>query len=292
MQNKYFITAVLLTTLLLGTGLRAQEASVSNAGTEEGGLSDLMSNSNQRKPVDFPARSSLDSLELAPLPGIYETDMSGPQPMAPSVSVNDLPSEKLLGRLTPEIFQEMAEIERDTAYLKLQQEKQNVRNALESSRAQYRQARLDEIAKREDLVRTRISWWQEQEKLRQAAEKERSESEEVKNKIAEIEALKAQLEGERAAAAARAKDAETENRDEEEEEQIEPVEPEEIKYSLVDVKGTRGNLIARVKNLDTAEVSTVKVGDNLNGEVITNISFDSVVVDRKGIEYIIKFPAV
>ena len=294
MQNKYIITSALLMALFLGTG--AQGQTLPGLGVEAGmenSLSDVMTGTNQRKPVDFPARSSLDSLELAPLPGIYETNMPGPQPMAESVSVNDLPSEKLLGRLTPEIFQEMAELERDAAYLELQNRKQNAKNSLEAARAQYRQARLTEIEQREKLVRERIQWWQEQEKLRQEAEKERQEAEDIKNQMAETEALKAQLEGEKAARdAEKEKEKEVETLVEQgENEEIEPVE-EEVRYALVDVKGTRGNLTARVKNLETDEISTVKVGDTLNGEVITSVSFDTVIVDRKGIEYIIRFPSV
>ncbi|MBO7483784.1 MAG: hypothetical protein J6T55_01510 [Alphaproteobacteria bacterium] len=294
MQNKYIITSALLMALFLGTG--AQGQTLPGLGVEAGmenSLSDVMTGTNQRKPVDFPARSSLDSLELAPLPGIYETNMPGPQPMAESVSVNDLPSEKLLGRLTPEIFQEMAELERDAAYLELQNRKQNAKNSLEAARAQYRQARLTEIEQREKLVRERIQWWQEQEKLRQEAEKERQEAEDIKNQMAETEALKAQLEGEKAARdAEKEKEKEVETLVEQgENEEIEPVE-EEVRYALVDVKGTRGNLTARVKNLETDEISTVKVGDTLNGEVITSVSFDTVIMDRKGIEYIIRFPSV
>ena len=294
MQNKYIITSALLMALFLGTG--AQGQTLPGLGVEAGmenSLSDVMTGTNQRKPVDFPARSSLDSLELAPLPGIYETNMPGPQPMAESVSVNDLPSEKLLGRLTPEIFQEMAELERDAAYLELQNRKQNAKNSLEAARAQYRQARLTEIEQREKLVRERIQWWQEQEKLRQEAEKERQEAEDIKNQMAETEALKAQLEGEKAARdAEKEKEKEVETLVEQgENEEIEPVE-EEVRYALVDVKGTRGNLTARVKNLETDEISIVKVGDTLNGEVITSVSFDTVIMDRKGIEYIIRFPSV
>ena len=103
--------------------------------------------------------------------------------------------------------------------------------------------------------------------------------------------VKAQIESEQAAAQERA-EKEASEEEPEEPDEIEPVEPAEVRYALIDVKGTRGNLTARVKNLETEEVSTVKVGDSLNGEVITSISFDTVIVDRKGIEYLIKFPAV
>lgn len=293
MQNKY-ISLIALMALFVGTVAVAQEAEVladetkaeTTASLDEealNSLSDFSAGVSQKKTVDFPPRSSLDSMELAPLPGIYETDMNGPQPMAESVSINDMPSEQLLGRLTPEVFQEMAELERDNAYLKLQIQKQEMKNQLEQARAQYRQARLDEIDKREGVVRNRIQWWQEQEKLRQEVEKERQEAEEVKNQMAETEALKAQLEAE-----ATMKDQPVEEGGEDE--NLLPTTPAAVLYSLVNVKGTRGNLVARVKNNTTNEIQNVKVGDNLNGEVITAITSESVVVDRNGTEYIIQFP--
>ena len=298
MQNKYISYSLILATLFLGTNGVAQELDSLDVGVETAAVEEKvepapealkeadaslteLSGLSQKKAVDFPARSSLDTLELAPLPGIYETNVTGPQPMAESVSINDMPSEQLLGRLTPEVFQEMAELERDNAYLKLQIQKEEMKNNLENVRAQYRQSRLDEIAKREEVVRSRIQWWQEQEKLRQEVEKERQEAEAVKNKMAEAEALKAQLE------------ADGQDKGEGMGEEGEDSEASTVAaaglYTLVDVKGTRGNLTARLKNTATEEISSVKVGDTLNGEVVTLITADSVVIDKNGTEYTVKF---
>jgi len=117
--------------------------------------------------------------------------------------------------------------------------------------------------------------------LRQEVEKERQEAEEVKNQMAEAEALRVQLAAEAA------------NQEQPEEEPVEeiltPTTPAVALYELVTVKGTRGNLIAKVKNTATNEISSVKVGDNLNGEVVTAITAEGVVVDRNGTEYFIKF---
>lgn len=295
MQNKQIFLKLFLVTLLFGTGAMAQELDLLNENATkpeatkavapvatEDSLADFSANMAQKKAVDFPARSSLDSLELAPLPGIYETNITGPQPMAESVSINDTPSEQLLGRLTPEVFQEMAELERDAAFLKLQIQKEQMKNDLENARAQYRQSRLDEIQKREDVVRSRIQWWQEQEKLRQEVERERQEAEEIKNQMAEAEALKAQLAAEAANNVAL---------EEGEDQDLMPTTPAATLYSLVDIKGTRGQLSARVKNIATEEIVPVKVGDSLNGDVVTAITSESVVVDRDGTEYTIKFPS-
>ena len=294
MQNK-MISLITLTAFLLGTAAVAQEAGAPAAPSapaeEANALADFSAGIGQKKTVDFPARSSLGTMELAPLPGIYETNMTGPQPMAESVSTNDMPSEQLLGRLTPEIFQEMAELERDNAYLKLQIQKEQMKNDLENARSQYRQARLDEIAKREDVVRSRIQWWQEQEKLRQEVEKERQAAEEIKNQMAEAEALKAQLDAEAAeAAAAAAEQEKTQAKEEEEEpEELMPTKPDVALYSLVNIKGTRGNLVAKVRDIETGETLSVRVGDDLKGQVVTAITSEKVVVDKDGTEYIIQF---
>ena len=275
MQNKQISLKVFLASLLIGTAVFAQELEFEGA---QDSLSDFSAGIGQKKTVDFPARSSLGAMELAPLPGIYETNVNGPQPMAESVSINDTPSEQLLGRLTPEVFQEMAELERDKAYLKLLTEKEDAKNDLERKRAQYRQDRLAEIKQREELIRERIQWWQEQEKLRQEMEKERQEAEELKAQLEEAEALQ---EG---------KGTVKEQPPEIEEEDLPPEDALDVSsYELVNVKGTRGNLIAQIRNISTDEISSVKVGDSLSGEIVTAITLDNVVIDHDGTEYLIKF---
>ena len=91
-------------------------------------LSDI--NAETKNVVDFPNRSSLGSLELASLPGTRESLITGPASMEPSVSKKDLPSEQLLGRITPEVFQEMADLERGNVFLKLQMQKEQLKNDL------------------------------------------------------------------------------------------------------------------------------------------------------------------
>jgi len=223
---------------------------------------------NGKQAVDFPARTSLESLELAPLPGIYETNVTGPQPMGTSVSVKDLPSERLIGMLTPEVFKEMAELERDNTFMKLQIQKEEGKNRLETVRAMYRQARLDEIAKREELVRTRIQWWQEQEKIRQDLEAQR----------AALEAARAEQEIQ-----------EPEIPEENEEEDDQPKVPEK-EYTLVDIFGTRGNLSARVKNINTGRLSTIQVGDLLaDGSKVEEITASQVSLLKDDFKLLLEF---
>jgi len=233
-----------------------------------------------RQAVDFQARTSLDTLELTPLPGIYETNITGPAPLANSVSVKDMPSERLLGLLTPEVFKEMAELERDNTFLKLQIQKETMKNDLERIRANYRQARLDEIAKREDVVRTRIQWWQEQEKIRQDMEAQRAAAESAKNEQEEASAL----------------DAVAQNLDDTEEEIPEVIEklttetPQKAAYTLINIAGTRNALSARIKNIDSGRISSVQVGDDLaDGSRVDEISSTQVVLTKDGQRTIITF---
>jgi len=231
---------------------------------------------SDKQAVDFPSRTSLDTLELAPLPGIYETNITGPAPLAPSVSAKDMPSERLLGRLTPEVFQEMAELERDNTFLKLQIQKESMKNDLEKLRANYRQARLDEIAKREDVVRTRIQWWQEQEKIRQDLEAQRAAAENLKAENEE------KLVEDALAAAVAQEEAE-------EEEKVVAQTPK-ASYTLLGISGIRDTLSARIKNADTERSSTIQIGDVLpDGSVVDSITPTQVILKRNNQKSVLTF---
>jgi len=302
MQNKtFFKTLLVVSCLTLPTYVQAADGDMSEI--------DL----SNKKMVDFPARTSMDSLEMATLPGINETNINGPQSLTESVSSNDYPSEQLLGRLNTDVFEEMAELERDNAFLKLQIQRAQMKNDLENLRATYRQNRLDEIAKREDVVRTRIQWWQEQEKLRLEAEKQRQEAEELKTQRAEAEALKKQLEAaQKAVKEAQAKaqaeadakaravaEAEAKARAEKDQKNallpeavvVEdvPAEPLWPSYILLNVKGTRGNLVARVKDVVSQKISFVRAGGKLGNEDVVAVLPDRVILIRDKAEYAITF---
>lgn len=227
-----------------------------------------------RTPVDFPNRPSLGALELAPLPGINDSLTTGPTPMG-RPSPQDSPSEQLLGRITPEVFKEMAELERGNTFLKLQMQREELRNNLEKLKATYRQNRLDEISKREDVVRTRIQWWQEQEATRLEIEAKRAEEEALNQKIIEAERQREKLRGE-----ALNRPAETDKKE------AAPVivlsaasegSFSEL-YVLTGVRGTQGVLTARLKRLSDNAMLSVQKDDILpSGHVIKDITRDEVI---------------
>ena len=230
--------------------------------------------------VDFPNRASLGNLELAPLPGINDSAIRGPLPMAASVSGKDLPSEQLLGRITPEVFQEMADLERGNTFLKLQLEKEKLKNDLEKLKATYRQQRLDEIAKREDVVRSRIQWWQEQEKLRLAIAKKQAEEEALTRKIAEQEATRDKVREEAMKRMAVNTQADPKEKGKKVEKSVAiSVEPMESLYTLDSIRGVGKNLTAKIKSKKGGEVITVKKDDILpSGHVVKEIKKDTLTV--------------
>ncbi len=260
MQNNLFYK-ILLASLLATTSVYAQTAAP-----------DVAPDLTGQQAVDFAARASLNNMALTPLPGLNETNISGPVPMAPSVSTKDMPSERLIGRLTPEVFQEMAELERDNTFLKLQIQKETMKNDLEKLRANYRQERLDEIAKREEVVRARIQWWQEQEKIRQDLESQREAlmgDEDKAQKIA---------------------NAETEEDVPEDIEELAKAAATESDYILLNVKGTRGVLSAQVRHKKTQKIITVQQGDLLeNGFEVMFVSPTQVILEDSESQQIINF---
>ena len=229
--------------------------------------------------VDFPNRPSLGSLELAPIPGINDVSINGPMPMAPSVSGKDLPNEQLLGRITPEIFQEMADLERGNTFLKLQLEKERLKNDLEKLKATYRQQRLDEISKREDVVRSRIQWWQEQEKLRLEIEKKQAEEEALARKIAEQEENRDKVREEvmKHIASSSENDTEVANSDAPATKAV-PSNMEEL-YTIDSIRGIGQDLTVRLKNKQDGSVLVVKQDDILpSGHVVREIKRDGMTV--------------
>lgn len=314
MQNKKFSWNVMLfvSFLCLSTAVSAQEVAKSGTDVKESALAvdtnlkgDAMQlkiddireeNKNRLEEelkntavgnktiVDFPNRSSLGTLELAPLPGISETTIGGPLPMAPSVSAKDLPSEQLLGRITPEVFQEMADLERGNTFLKLQLEKEKLKNDLEKLKATYRSARLDEISKRENVVRSRIQWWQEQEKLRLEIEKKQAQEEELSRKIAEQEEAREQL---RAEAQERLKAEQQVKKTVVVQEKIVKEQPKlekpmvsvEELYTLDSVRGVGSDLSATIKSKEDGSIVVVKKDDILpSGHVVREVKKNAVSV--------------
>ena len=155
MKNKFLSSLTVMTVLSICLALGSAYAQ------------NVPSVTDEPTPVDFPQRSSLGEMKEAMLPNLTDSAIKNPSPMAVVVSKKAAPSEQLLGRITSEVFHEMADLERGNVFLKLQTQREQLKNDLEKLKASYRQARLDEIEKRENVIRTRVEWMQEQERIRQ-----------------------------------------------------------------------------------------------------------------------------
>ena len=254
----------------------------------------------ERTAVNFPSRPSLGAIELAPLPGVQETLITGPAPVEKSISKKDLPSEQLLGRITSEVFQEMADLERGNAFLKLQMQKETLRNDLEKLKTQYRESRLAEISKREDIIKERIKWWQEQEEQRLLLEKKKQEAALIEQQIADAEATRERLRQEALDRRARAQQMTDQNTTgdktasaSEKSSKVTPVsveiefKPVNTLYTLVGVKGIRGELNACLKESDGTEL-TVRKGERLpSGHIVQSITKDKLTTSVNGIEEVL-----
>lgn len=255
----------------------------------------VVDNVKEPTPVDFPTRSSLSEMKEAPLPSLSDSVIKEPAPMERVVSKKELPSEQLLGRITSEVFHEMADLERGNVFLKLQAQREELKNNLEALKAKYRQARLDEIEKRENVIRTRVKWQQEQERIRQEIlekqlktellEKELEEKEMAKEDLLPLDKDATKVEEEKPEDAGLE---DVENTEEaqatEETEVVEEVkEPEFSIVQIVDIKGMKGHLTARVVD-NNGKNLTLKTGMSLpNGYVVKDINKTDITLDKEGV---------
>lgn len=236
-------------------------------------------------PVDFPQRSSLGEMKEAMLPNLTDSAIKNPSPMAVVVSKKAAPSEQLLGRITSEVFHEMADLERGNVFLKLQTQREQLKNDLEKLKASYRQARLDEIEKRENVIRTRVEWMQEQERIRQEILEKKMQTELLEKQIEEAEARKEALLAEAQKPQQPTTTASSGT--------VQPTEVTEVveekvetfpKLTILDIKGVKGKLTARLYGEDGV-VFAVKVGNEIpSGYKVKSITKRAVVFEKDGKE--------
>ena len=240
--------------------------------------------SDEPTPVDFPQRSSLGEMKEAMLPNLTDSAIKNPSPMAVVVSKKAAPSEQLLGRITSEVFHEMADLERGNVFLKLQTQREQLKNDLEKLKAAYRQARLDEIEKRENVIRTRVEWMQEQERIRQEILEKKMQTELLEKQIEEAEARKEALLAEAQKPQQTTADSSSSSQPSETTEAVEEVVETFPKLTILDIKGIKGKLTARLYGEDGV-VFSVKVGNEIpSGHKVKSITKGVVVFEKDGKE--------
>lgn len=246
---------------------------------------EVKDNASAPTPVDFPGRSTLTEVKEAPLPSLSDSVIKEPSPMERAESTKNLPSEQLLGRITSEVFHEMADLERGNVFLKLQAQREQLKNDLEKLKATYREARLAEIEKRENVIRSRVKWQQEQEQIRQEMAEKRLKTEMLEKQLEEQEMQKEDLlplddeevkkPADQENAEPAASEAETKPVKEEAAEAVYGIQ------KIVTVKGMKGNLTAQVIDT-TGKKLSLKVGSVLqNGAKVTKITKTDIILENK-----------
>lgn len=135
------------------------------------------------EPVPTPAEPQL-SLDIpAPLPD--------PAPATPSLdfgssgagamNLSTPPSEQILGKVSSDIFREMAEMERENSTLMLQLKREQLRSEIDALKTSNRQMLFDEIERREKMTQARLEWELAQDLKRQEA-LERKQRAEIRQK--------------------------------------------------------------------------------------------------------------
>lgn len=122
-------------------------------------------------------QSAEPALNLAPAPQ--------PVPAAPArdrqMSLSSAPNEQFLGKLSSDVFREMAEIEQENNTLMLQLKRDKLRSEIDALKTSNRQNLFNEIERREKMTQARLEWELEQELKRQAAV-ERKQMAEIRQK--------------------------------------------------------------------------------------------------------------
>ena len=109
------------------------------------------------------------------------------QPAAPApaparqMSLSTAPNEQFLGKLSSDVFREMAEIEQENNTLMLQLKRDKLRSEIDALKTSNRQNLFNEIERREKMTQARLEWELEQELKRQAAV-ERKQMAEIRQK--------------------------------------------------------------------------------------------------------------
>lgn len=134
-----------------------------------------------------PAQPSLGSFDdfSAPPPEMASSDLTMPPPPsdipppgnvpAPSFGGSDKtmsggsPSDNIVGKMSSDIFREMAEMERENNNLALQLKKETLQAEIDALKANKRKSLFDEIERREKMTQARLEWELAQDLKRQEA---------------------------------------------------------------------------------------------------------------------------
>ena len=124
--------------------------------------------------MDFPEPPSMD-LNVPPPPpsGAPASNMGNFGAADMSVPAG----EQMIGRISSDVFREMAEMERENAELMLQLKREQLRSEIDALKTSNRQVLFDEIERREKMTQARLEWELAQDLKRQDALERRQRAE-------------------------------------------------------------------------------------------------------------------
>ena len=96
---------------------------------------------------------------------------------AGAMNLSTPPSEQILGKVSSDIFREMAEMERENSTLMLELKREQLRSEIDALKTSNRQMLFDEIERREKMTQARLEWELAQDLKRQEALERRQRAE-------------------------------------------------------------------------------------------------------------------
>lgn len=241
---------------------------------------------------------AMDVPQPTPAPTENNTMDVPPPPAADSSTANTgmsltaSPSDQFLGKLSSDVFREMADMERENNKLMLQLKREQLRSEIDALKTANRQQLFDEIERREKMTQARLEWELAQELKRQEA-LERRQKAEIRQKQIEA-ALKREVDRRKE----KAKKEEEERRKKEEEiKQKEEKELKELKLkydaaALIQLNELKPTLMAvtrppKVKRSPSsrADINLTAIGEDLltkkkAGQALTGVSFSGADVPK------------
>lgn len=235
--------------------------------------------------VPQPAAAA-DNMDVPPPPSASGIPSSG------GMSLTTPPSEQFLGKLSSDVFREMADMERENNKLMLQLKREQLRSEIDALKTANRQQLFDEIERREQMTQARLEWELAQELKRQEA-LERRQKAEIRQK--QIEAALKREEDRRKEKAKkeeeerRKKEADIKSKEEKERKEL------KLKYdaaSLIQLNELKPTLMAvtrppKVKRSPSsrADINLTAIGEDLltkkkAGQALTGITFGGAEVPK------------
>lgn len=130
--------------------------------------------------LDLSIPAPAGGLDIPPPPTSAPNLDFGPS-SSRSMNLSTPPSEQILGKVSSDIFREMAEMERENNTLSLQLKREQLRSEIDALKSANRQMLFDEIERREKMTQARLEWELAQDLKRQEA-LERKQKAEIRQK--------------------------------------------------------------------------------------------------------------